>query len=82
MKVVGNCIVIFVVIMVYSTIIFDCVGATALSVSDYIDCNVSRYAIDTTGSEPKIAVRIETNGNFSQLDSIGINTGYLTACGE
>jgi len=48
---------------------------TEFDAEAFVKSNYSRLAIDTTGAEPMIAVRIETDGNFNQLESLGINTG-------
>jgi hypothetical protein len=44
-------------------------------VERFISTNIDYFAIDTTGDEQMISVRIKTNGNFDQLDSMGIRTG-------
>jgi hypothetical protein len=41
----------------------------------FIRRNYSKFAIDTTGPEPRIAITITTDGRFYQLDSLGIATG-------
>jgi len=40
----------------------------------FIRDNIRHYAIDTTGEETTIGVYIKVNGDFSELDSAGVNT--------
>jgi hypothetical protein len=41
---------------------------------NFIAANYHTYVIDTAGAEAMIAVSIVTNGDFHQLDSLGIRT--------
>lgn len=45
-----------------------------LDIEEFIRMNRHSYSIDTSGTVPTINVLIVTNGDFSQLDSLGIST--------
>ena len=47
----------------------------SVDVVTFIELYQHSYCIDTTGVEPLIDAMIFTNGNYSQLDSLGIDTG-------
>ncbi len=44
-------------------------------IDGFVKFNCGRLAIDTSGPEPEISVIIETNGDFSELEAMGIATG-------
>ncbi len=46
----------------------------SVDVDNYVNIYSDIYCIDTTDAVPMLSVFIETNGNFSQLDSLGIST--------
>jgi len=46
-----------------------------MEVEVFIKLYQHSYCIDTTGVEPIVDAMIFTNGNCSQLDSLGISTG-------
>jgi len=49
-------------------------GMTEVETKRFVSQHYSTFAIDTTGAEPMLSVGIRTNGDFSQLDSLGIRT--------